>query len=109
MVDNIVKFPTKLETTVEVTDGCHDDSVDFAYTVIEELHDMMHNETGDCIFTDEDYHPLNSMMAEVVSAIYLMSQGINHPMQEIAINLLENVDITDKADYNENNEIDNEE
>lgn len=110
MTDNIVKFPAKVEhIEQEDNEKLHDIAIDFANVAVEELHHMMHDETGDCIFTDEEYHPLNFMFAEVVSAMYLMSQGVDHPMQEIAETLFGDVDITDESDYNETNENDNEE
>ena len=107
MTDNVIKFPNKLEEKVEViTDelDLHRQSLSFAYEAIDNIHDMLHEETGDCIYTDDDYTSITIFIAEVISGMFLMSHGVEHPMQEIADDLFNDVDISDEMDYSESND-----
>jgi hypothetical protein len=112
MTDNVVKFPDKNTETVDILEekDLHTRSLDFAYNIIHQLHDDLHEETGDCVFTDEEYNPLVFLLAETLSAIYFMSNGADHVMQEIAEDLFGDVmvDNDDEMGYSEPND-DNEE
>lgn len=76
MANNIIKFPSKKTETVEIEDDhtLNKKALEFAYEMIDYVHDGIHEETGDCIFTDDDYVPMVICMAEVISATYLLSQ-----------------------------------
>ncbi len=107
MTDNVIKFPNKPTENVEVvTDelDLHRQSLSFAYEAIDNIHDMLHEETGDCIYTDDDYTAITIFLAEVISGMFLMSHGIEHPMQEIANDLFDDVDTDDEVGYNESND-----
>lgn len=105
MLDNVIKFPqTNLETVeVDYEDKVHQHSLDYAYRVINNFHDDFHKETGDCIYVDEDYTSMVLLFAEVISGMYMKSQGFDHPTHEIADSLHELVEKTvddfDKKDY----------
>jgi hypothetical protein len=111
--NNVIKFPTTdkekeqiLGKNIEFVnaddepENIQKESLVFAYEVIDELHDMLHSETGDCIFTDNEYMPLVIFAAEVISAIYLLSHGIDeHPMMDIANDLFGDIDIDNSEDF----------
>lgn len=101
MNNNVIKFPNKRVETVEISDeeSINKKSLEFAYEMIDYIHDGIHEETGDCIFTDDEYMPIVICMAEVISAAYLMSQGHDHPFQEIAHDLFSDVDISEEMEY----------
>jgi len=106
MTNNVIKFPSR---KIEAEPSIHTESLEFAYELIDELHDRLHDETGDCIFTDDEYTAITIFLAEVISAMYLMGHGLDHPIQEIASELFGDVDIDDEMDYNEfNDKIDEE-
>jgi hypothetical protein len=115
VTDNIIKFPNKPTEEVKViTDEIElqKQSLSFAYEVIDNIHDMLHEETGSCIYTDEEFMPITIFAAEVISAMWLMTQGVNeHPMQDIANDLFGDIDVDnsqdlDYDDYNEDKEKD---
>jgi hypothetical protein len=108
MTNNVIKFPNKKLETIENKQELtlNQESIEFAYEIADVLHDVLHERTGDCIFTDDDYTPLVICVTEVISAIYMMSQGHDHPFQEIAQELFGNVDIDAEMDYDESNELD---
>jgi len=101
--DNVIKFQPRENTvkTVEISseEKLNAKSLEFSYDVLDIIHDMIHEQTGDCIFTDDDYKSITICTAEVVSAIYLMSQGLDHPFHEISKTLFNDVDIDNKVDY----------
>jgi hypothetical protein len=108
MTDNVVKFPGKNTETVDILEekDLHTQSLDFAYELIHQAHDTIHEEFGDCILTDEEYNPLVFLLAETLSAIYFMTQGVDHVLQEIAEDLFGDVvvDNDDEMVYNEPND-----
>ena len=103
MNNNVIKFPNKKTETIEIEDEqtLNKRALDFAYEMIDYVHDGIHEETGDCIFTDDEYIPMVICMAEVIAATYMLSQGHDHPFQEIANDLFGDVDIDSNMDYNE--------
>jgi hypothetical protein len=105
--DNVIKFRPRKTETVEIQEeqDSNREALEFAYEVLDILHDMLHEQTGDCIYTDRDYSALTICVAEVIAAVYLTSQGIEHPFQEIANDFFGNVDvdIDSEMDYNESN------
>jgi hypothetical protein len=115
MTNNVIKFPQKKSETVDIedVDDIHKYSLEFAYSVIDDIHDVFHEETGDCIFVDDDYTSLVILLAEVLSGMYLLSQGIDHPTQEIADDLFahvkEEIDNSTDTSYTESDKPDNEE
>jgi hypothetical protein len=123
-VNNVIKFPLSNEEKKEMfgrnvefvqvddAESIEKESLVFAYDVIDHLHDMLHEETGDCIFTDDSYMTLTIFAAEVISTIYLMAHGVDdQPIQQIADDLFGNIDVDnlsdlDYTDQNNNNEKD---
>lgn len=109
MTSNVIKFPSKqtTETNTE-TMKIDQESLDFAYEFADILHHAIHEKSGTCIFTDELYIELGICLTEVISAIYLLSKGQEHPFQEIAKDLFGDdsifVDIDTEIDYNETSE-----
>lgn len=106
---NVIKFPTNKKTEIveiQEEEFVHKKSLEFAYEIIDYLHDQMYEETGDCIFDDDDYVPLIICTAEVISALFLHSQGHEHPFQEIAHDLFGEVDIDANTVYNDSTNID---
>ena len=103
MSNNIIKFPAKKAETVDIQGELtlNKRALEFAYEMIDYIHDGIHEETGDCIFTDDEYMSIVICMAEVISAAYLLSQGHDHPFQEIAHDLFSDVDIPDEMEYDE--------
>lgn len=112
MTDNVIKFPAKKIETVEIEDEhtLNKKALEFAYEMIDYIHDGIHEETGDCIFTDDEYMPMVIYMAEVIASTYMLSQGHDHPFQEIAQELFGDVDIDAEMDYDKtSNESDEDE
>jgi hypothetical protein len=110
--DNVIKFPTKqLIDNVEIADedDVRIESISIAYQIMDSLHDIIHEETEECIFTDDEYVPMVIFLSEAISAMYLKASGFDHPMQEIAENLFGDVDIDPDMEYNESNDDDNKE
>jgi hypothetical protein len=107
--NNVIKFPKRKPETIEIPEdlALHKYSLEFAYEVIDNIHDTFHEETGDCIFVDDDYTAMVLFLAETISGMYLMSQGVDHPMQEIATDLFGDVeidvDIPSEMDYDVSN------
>ena len=108
MSNNVIKFPAKKAETVEIEDEntLNKRALEFAYEMIDYIHDGFHEETGDCIFTDDEYVPMVIYMVEVIAATHMLSQGHDHPFQEIAQDLFGDVDIDAEMDYNEPTNID---
>lgn len=109
MSSNVIKFPNNKKTeTIEIEDErvLSKRALEFAYEMIDYVHDGIHEETGDCIFTDDEYVPMVICMAEVIASIYMLSRGHDHPFQEIANNLFGDVDIDSDMGYNEPTNID---
>jgi len=111
MPNNVIKFPAKRAVTVELPpeEVTVQESLEFAYEIADVIHDALHERTGDCIFTDDDYTPLVICVTEVISAMYLMSHGHAHPFHEIAQELFGGVDIDAEMEYDETNEFDEDE
>jgi hypothetical protein len=104
MTDNIIKFPSKKMETVTIEDEVTlgDDSIEFAYAIIDEVHDLIHESSGECIFTDDEYKPLVLCITESLAALYLMSHGVEHPFQELAQEIFgDDIDISSGVDYND--------
>lgn len=103
MSNNVIKFPAKKAETVDIQGELtlNKRALEFAYEMIDYIHDGFHEETGECIFTDNEYMPMVICMAEVIAAAYLLSQGRDHPFQEIAQDLFGDIDIDAEMDYNE--------
>lgn len=108
MTNNVIKFPKKRTETIEIEDAnvLNRKALDFAYEMLDYIHDRVHEKTGDCIFTDDEYTPIVICTAEVISAMYLQSQGVGHSFQEIAQELFGDVDIDVEFDYSEHMNID---
>jgi hypothetical protein len=109
---NVIKFPNKRVETVDIEDEntLNKKALEFAYEMIDYIHDGIHEETGDCIFTDDEYMPMVICMAEVIASTYMLSQGHEHPFQEIAQDLFGDIDIDAEMDYDEtSNESDEDE
>jgi hypothetical protein len=112
MTTNVITFPSRKEETVEIesTMAIEEAGNDFAYEVMEHIHDILHDQTGECLFTDDQYKPLAICLGEVLTALYMFSQGNEtHPFYEIAQEIFgdEALDISDKEVYtgdNVNNE-----
>jgi hypothetical protein len=111
MKDNVINFPKKETEVISVDE---DDvilyqSLSVAHEILEQLHDVLHEQTDECIFTDPEYSNMITLFIETVSAMYHMTQGKTHVLQEIADDFFEEmVDNTDEKDYNDNNETDKE-
>ena len=100
--DNVIRFPTthKLQgksadiVTVDDVETTNAESMNFAYEIVDVIHELLQEKTGDCVYTDDEYTPIIILVAEVLSAIYLTSQGVDdHPMQNVAADLFGDVDI----------------
>jgi hypothetical protein len=105
LTDNVIDFPEYVRNRAmfddekNKEDDDHQESLDFAYSVIEYAHDELHEETGDCIFTDEIYKGLVILIAESLTALHLLQRGEYHPMQEIAEDFADGLDIDDVIGY----------
>jgi hypothetical protein len=112
MTSNVIKFPTqnRVETIeIETEFVAEENGNDFGSEIIEYIHDVLHEKTGECIFTDEQYRPLVICLGEILTALHMFTQGHDtHPFYEIANEIFgEKVDIAEEVDYtgeNENNE-----
>ena len=112
MTDNVIKFPRRKEETVKVVDTMtlEETGNRIAGDLMNVVHDFFHDETGECIYTDEEYLPLVICLGEVLTAMYMFSQGDDsHPFYEIANDIFgdSSVDKSDELDYtgaNVNNE-----
>jgi hypothetical protein len=110
MTSNVIAFPQK-EETVEIRDriSTEEDADSFANEIVEIIHNALHDRTGECIFTDDEYTPITICIGEVITALYMLSQGFDdHPFQQIATEIFgDEVDISDEEGYtgeNANNE-----
>jgi hypothetical protein len=107
MTDNVIKFPIPKEDTILDIEEAGND---FAHEVMESIHDILHTKTGECLYTDEQYKPLAICLGEVLTALYMFSQGDEtHPFYTIAQEIFgdESLDIADNEHYysdNVNNE-----
>lgn len=110
MTSNVITFPDRKVETVEIKSEivAGEEANDFANEIIEIIHNALHEKTGECIFTDEDYKPITICLGEVIAGLYMLSQGHNHPFQEIATEIFgDEVDIPADEGYtgeNANNE-----
>lgn len=112
MTSNVITFPPRKEETVEIEDDLILEEVgnDFANEIIEHIHEVLHDKTGECLLTDEQYRPLIICLGEVLTALYMFSQGNEtHPFNEIAQEIFGDsaVDIPEELEYtgdNVNNE-----
>jgi hypothetical protein len=105
MKDNVIKFPKKETATVTVDedDEILYQSLNIAHEALEQLHDILHEQTDECIYTDSAYSNMITLFVEIVSAMYHMTQGKDHILQEIADDFFEEtVDNPDEKDYNDN-------
>lgn len=104
MTSNVITFPSKKEEAVDIKDkmSVEEDANDFAQELIDIIHGALYDKTGECIFTDEEYRPIAICLGEVISAMYMLSQGYDdHPFQEIAKEIFgDDVDIADEDAYN---------
>ena len=110
MKNNVIPFPRPKEEVIEIKDRMtvEEDANEFASEIIEIIHNALHDKTGDCIFTDDEFMPIALCLEEVISAMYLLSQGYDdHPFQDIAKDIF-GVDIEDEEGYIGDN-VDNEE
>jgi hypothetical protein len=82
----------------------------FAYEVLDHLHEMIHEATDECIYTDEKYNPISIYAVEVITAMFMLANGDDsHPFCEIADEVFnESVDKGDDLGYNGKN-VDNDE
>jgi hypothetical protein len=111
-MSNVIEFPSSKEETIKIKNrmAVEEESEHFSLEVMEVIHDLMHDRTGECIFTDEEYRPIRIFLSEVISAMYLKSQGHDdHPMIEISNEIFgdDQLDIADYVGYtgeNQNNE-----
>jgi len=108
MKDNVIKFPGRNdETKVIISDmDLEEAGNDFAYEVMEQIHDILHEKNGECIFTDEQYLPLVTCLGEVLTALYMFSEGNDtHPFHEIAQDIFgdDSLDISEEEGYNREN------
>lgn len=109
MTSNVITFPQRMET-IEVKNEiiAGEEANDFANQIIEIIHNALHDQTGECMFTDPEYKPMTICIGEVISALYMLSQGHNHPFLEIANEIFgDEVDIPEEEGYtgeNANNE-----
>lgn len=105
MTNNVIAFQPKKEEPIEIKDksSVEEDANDFAYELIEIIHGALHDRTGECIFTDEEYKPITICLGEVISAMYMLSQGYDdHPFQEISKEIFgDEVDIDEEDEYND--------
>jgi hypothetical protein len=114
MKSNVINFhPRKNEEieTIDIKDelAVGEDATDFANEIIEIIHYALYEKTGECIFTDEEYMPITICLGEVIAGLYMLSQGHNHPFQEIASEIFgDEVDILHEEGYTDGN-INNEE
>jgi hypothetical protein len=87
MSDNkVINFPSKKIEDLKILEeeDIQNSAYEFASNILDYIHDGIHEETGECIYSDDGYIPLGIYITEVLSSIYLMSQGVDHPFQEIA-------------------------
>ena len=110
MKNNVIAFPQRNEEIVDIksAEEVEIDANDFANEIVNFIHDELHEKTGECIFTDEEYRSITICVGEVITALYMQSQGHDHPFLEIADEIFgEDVDIADEDSYtgeNVNNE-----
>lgn len=113
MTSNVITFPSRNEEAIEIVEIKNEiiageEANEFANEIIEIIHNALHDKTGECIFTDEDYKAITICLGEVIAGLYMLSQGHNHPFQEIASEIFgDEVDIPDEEGYtgeNVNNE-----
>lgn len=108
MTDNVIKFPRRKEETVEVVDTMtlEETGNHIAGDLMDVVHDFFHDETGECIYTDEEYLPLVICLGEVLTAMYMFSQGDDsHPFYGVAQEIFGDspVDNSEKESYNGDN------
>jgi hypothetical protein len=82
--DNVIPFPKKIIEDVTIDNDIHQQALLFTTELIKHVHQYMHENTKDCIFSDEDYHPLIALSVEIFNSMYLMANGVDHPMQDFA-------------------------
>ena len=103
MKNNVIAFPKPKEEVIEIKDrmAVEEDANEFASEIIEIIHNALHEKTGDCIFTDDDFGPISFCLDEVICAMYMLSQGYDdHPFQEIAKDIFgDDVDIPTEESY----------
>ena len=80
-----------------------DDSIIFSDTVINEIHDMIEEEKDICIF-DHEYSYLTVFLSEFLVALYLKTEGLEHPLQKIADEIITEMakDIEEQDPSNDN-------
>lgn len=108
MTGKIIRFPTT--NTVDKNKyevDHHDLSFRFASVIMDHIHDEIHEQTNECIYTDDKYESLLICAGEVLCAFYLKAKNIDHPFQEIADEFF-SVDNDDDEVYDED-DIDDEE
>lgn len=103
MKDNVIKFPFNNAEMVEVKEEniLGEESTTFAHTIIDDIHDRIHENTGECIFSNDEYLPLIMCVADAISGIYLMANGVDNFFTEIAQELYGDVDLSDDVLYDE--------
>lgn len=114
MTTNVIAFPQRKDEAIEAIEikdemEVSEDASNFANEIIEIIHYALYEKTGECIFTDEEYRPITICISEVIAGLYMLSQGREHPFQEIASEIFgDEVDIADENEYTDEN-VNNEE
>jgi hypothetical protein len=106
MTNNVIQFQSRKVETIEIKDATEVeiDANDFANEIVEMVHDVLHERTGECMFTDDEYTSITICISEVITALYMKSQGHGHPFLEIAEEIFgEDVDIADEMSYTDVN------
>jgi hypothetical protein len=103
--DNVIKFPVKNSPVKTKDDRINEDAQNFSLEIVEVLHDHIHSITGLCIYDDE-LSGYTACLAELIAAMYLQMNGVEHPIIKDSIDEFFSVDISDDEIYNDLNDID---
>lgn len=103
MHDNVIKFVPKSKLNGSnpqnvIVDELEIESsaADFANDIIHMIHDHLHDMDRDCIFSDDKYSNMISLTGEILMALFLKTQNVNHPLHEIADTFFDNEGSTEK-------------
>lgn len=107
MTDNVIHIPFEKMRRVKEEIENLDPSIVFSHYILDLIHDEIHEETGICIFEQEEYDPIIILLLETIGALHMKTQNKEHPIQKAAEDLF-SVDIAMKSEYNVSNDNDKE-
>lgn len=102
MNENVITFPIK-KTKIKNDTEIQDNAIEFANEILEYIHDEFHEQTEECIYTDEKYESIVALIGMSLTALYFKSKGIDHILHDIVDDVF-SVDNDDFMVYDELNE-----